>query len=524
MARPGFVLEVDDRTPPLAVPSGDGFRLERFPLGTRVVYPGDPIDPVPDIGEAIAEALDAPLESAPLSERLRAGMRLTIAFDDNSTPVPAMPSPDIRARIIEAVLTRAAAAGVDDVALICANGLNRRLTPAELEALVGERVFRSFFADDLLTNHDAEDLDAHTAVGATEAGVVSLNARVAQSDLLVYVHVAVPPNALAGPSGGPAGPAERLTAAGTVRQIRGLTGLQTRDERGQIAVGEAIGAVIGEAVEVFEVDAVLDNDSYTGLTDFLGRREWEWRVKDRVRAGVLRQGLRFAPTSPRRRAMDGVRGGYRTIAVNAGAPIAVRELSRDQVLAQQRVEIAGQSDVAVVGVPFANPYGVDSVVNPILAAWSALAGTLAAHVGMPVVREGGALIAFHPLSADFSPLHQPSYVDFFGEALTADSDPYAIQSEAEQRFATDAWYAHLYRTSHAFHGVHPVHRWYEIAAAREHLGDVVWVGADRANAERMGFRAASTLADALEIVGSSVGHDPTITFLHSPPAVVSDVR
>ena len=77
-----------------------------------------------------------------------------------------MAGPDIRGRIIEAVLTRAAAAGVDDVALVCANGLNRRLTPAELAGLVGERVFRSFFADGLLTNHDAEDLEAHTEVGA----------------------------------------------------------------------------------------------------------------------------------------------------------------------------------------------------------------------------------------------------------------------------------------------------------------------------------------------------------------------
>ena len=39
MTRPGFVLEVDDRTPPLIVHEGEGFRLENFPLGTRVIYP-----------------------------------------------------------------------------------------------------------------------------------------------------------------------------------------------------------------------------------------------------------------------------------------------------------------------------------------------------------------------------------------------------------------------------------------------------------------------------------------------------
>ena len=43
MSRPGFVLEVDDRTPPMVVHEGLGFRLESFPLGTRVVYPPESI-------------------------------------------------------------------------------------------------------------------------------------------------------------------------------------------------------------------------------------------------------------------------------------------------------------------------------------------------------------------------------------------------------------------------------------------------------------------------------------------------
>ena len=41
MPRPGFVLEVDERTPPLLVHEGEGFRMQKFPLGTRVVYPPD---------------------------------------------------------------------------------------------------------------------------------------------------------------------------------------------------------------------------------------------------------------------------------------------------------------------------------------------------------------------------------------------------------------------------------------------------------------------------------------------------
>lgn len=519
MARPGFVLEVDDRTPPLVISDGDGFRSERLPLGARVVYPADPLDPVADVREAIARALDDPMESAPLSERLRPGMKLAIAFDDNTRPVPRMRGVDVRAAVLEAVLTRAARAGVDDVALICGTGLNRRLTAAELEQLVGERVFRSFYADGLLTNHDAEDAEHLTEVGSTEAGVVGLNASVAGSDLLVYVHVAVTPR-----GGGLAQVASTLTAAATIGQISGLAGLQSTDQHGHLMVAEAIGAVVGEAVEVFAVDAVLDNDTYAGPLDFLGRREWEWRIKERARWAALRRGLALTPPRSRRRLVNAVEGGYRPIAIHAGNPYAVQAAGKEMVLAQQLVEVDGQSDVGIVGVPQANPYSVDSITNPVLAAWGGLVGAFGSHTGTPLVRPGGALILFHPLAAEFSPLHHPSYVDFFAEVLTAGTKPQQIQADFEERFAGDPWYVHLYRTSHAFHGVHPIHLWYAVATAAEHLGDVVWVGADRTSAERMGFRAASTLADALEIVASTVGRTPSITYLHSPPPVVADVR
>ena len=62
MGRPGFVLEVDDRTPPLLVPDGDRFRLEKFPLGTRVIYPVESLPRIPDLVEAINAAIDAPLQ------------------------------------------------------------------------------------------------------------------------------------------------------------------------------------------------------------------------------------------------------------------------------------------------------------------------------------------------------------------------------------------------------------------------------------------------------------------------------
>src|SRR5881397_2523621 len=189
MPRPGFVLEVDERTPPLLVHQGEGFRLQKFPLGTRVVYPPDSLPGIPDVTGAISDALLHPLNSEPLTELMKPGMRLTIAFDDISLPLPPMQTPDIRGRVIEQVLEIAARKGVDDVKLVVANLLHRRMTPAEIKRAVGERVYRSFWPE-ALTNHDAEDPNGLTYIGQTDRGEdVEINRRAAESDLLIYVNI-----------------------------------------------------------------------------------------------------------------------------------------------------------------------------------------------------------------------------------------------------------------------------------------------------------------------------------------------
>ena len=99
-----------------------------------------------------------------------------------------------------------------------------------------------------------------------------------------------------------------------------------------------------------------------------------------------------------------------------------------------------------------------------------------------------------------------------------------IEAKYEQQFATDPWYIHLYRTSHAYHGVHPFYMWYWAAHAMDHVDDVIWVGGNRRTAQRLGFRAASTLADALELASGTVGSNPSITYLHNPPHLIADVQ
>ena len=68
MPRPGFVLDVDRSTPPILFHHGESLRLEKLPAGrTRVLYPGEPLEPLDDPEGAIRHALDNPLgDSEPL--------------------------------------------------------------------------------------------------------------------------------------------------------------------------------------------------------------------------------------------------------------------------------------------------------------------------------------------------------------------------------------------------------------------------------------------------------------------------
>jgi lactate racemase len=145
------------------------------------------------------------------------------------------------------------------------------------------------------------------------------------------------------------------------------------------------------------------------------------------------------------------------------------------------------------------------------------------YQGRPLVRQGGVLIFTHPVAREFHPVHHPSYIDFFEEVLLETTDPEEMHKRFERDYAEDEWYSHLYRTSHAYHGVHPFYMWYWGAHALEHVGDVIFVGGDREACRRMGFKRASTMADALEMAEGTVGRDPSITHFGCPPLFYAEV-
>ena len=158
-------------------------------------------------------------------------------------------------------------------------------------------------------------------------------------------------------------------------------------------------------------------------------------------------------------------------------------------------------------------------MNPILVMCLGLGYFFNMYRGKPLVREGGVLIMSHPTPWEFHPVHHPSYIDFFEQVLAETTDPIEIEAKYEKQFAEDEWYRHLYRTSYAYHGVHPFYMWYWGSHALQHLGKVIIVGGEPRAVRRLGFTPASTLDDALEMASDVVGRHATITHLHNPPIV-----
>jgi hypothetical protein len=277
-------------------------------------------------------------------------------------------------------------------------------------------------------------------------------------------------------------------------------------------------------VKIFQIETTLNTNTFPEQFAFLQKREWEWKAGDRARFLAVSKSLERTPPGLARKIFHSIRAPHEMTSVQAGEVEAVHALTTENVYSQQLVEVDGQADVLTMGLPYICPYNVNSVMNPILVACLGLGYYFNLYRGKPLVRPGGVVVMSHPTPWAFHPGHHPSYIDFFEQVLAETTDPLEVEAKYEESFATDPWYVHLYRTGHAYHGVHPFYMWYWCAHALEHLGGVIVVGGDSAAVRRMGFKPASTLRDALEMAEDVVGPSPSITHMHCPPLLLADVK
>ncbi len=516
--REQLVKVVEDEKAPFLFFFGEGFLWEPLPKGTRVIYGPPPLTPIDNLEAAIDSALEHPLNADPLSAQLRRGMRVTIVFDDLSLPLPPMQQPDIRQLIIEQVLQKCAEKGIDDIHLIAAIGLHRRMTPDELRHQVGEKVFKAFYPLRLY-NHDGEDPNGVVFLGKTEQGEeVWLNRRVAESDLVIYVNVNLTPM-----DGGHKSLVTGVTNYATVRYHHNahmlLTSYYMDPPRSPFhGVLLRQGRLIEQHIRHFQIETVINSNTFPLAFAMLQRYERSWQWWERAWFHLLRFGCAASPFELNRRIWHSIKAPYGVIGIHAGEVESVHDQTLKKLAEQQEVPVKGQSDIVLCGTPYLGPYNVNSIMNPILV-YCLTTGYLfhLMSIGKPLLREGGVLIFTHPLYERFHEQHHPSYVDFWRTVMPQTRDPREME-KFEPTFAFNERYRYLYRHDYAYHGVHPFYMWYWGSLGHAYAGKVIFVKGNKKVAERLGVETAPTVRDAVEMAKSFLGKsDPSISYFHLPP-------
>jgi len=183
------VVTLDSRSEPRTLFSGDQLVEVDLPTGTRVVYPKPPLAALKDVDAAIRYAINHPYGSEPLYALLKPGMKVTIAIDDISLPLPPMKKPDVRERVCNIVLDLLNDHGVDDVELVIATSFHRRMKEWEVRHMLGDKIVDAYWPKKLY-NFDAENGAQMKTLGETEEGeVVEIQRRAAESDLVIYVNL-----------------------------------------------------------------------------------------------------------------------------------------------------------------------------------------------------------------------------------------------------------------------------------------------------------------------------------------------
>jgi nickel-dependent lactate racemase len=281
--------------------------------------------PLEDPVEATRSAIESPLGSDRIRDRVRPGSRVTIAFPDR---VKGGTHATAHRRVaIPLLLDELERGGVrmSDVRLVNAIGLHRKNSMDEMAELLGEQVVRRV-GPERIVNHDAEDPEGMVTLEPSGHGdAVEVNRCVVESDLTILVGHAAG-NPYGGFSGGSKMPATGLTGWRSIR-CHHTPASMTRPDFAPPTTGSYFRsqlAAIRQRIEsampqpFFTVDAVLDSQS-------------------------------------------------RQLRVRAGAIGAVEEASWGVATERTEVRIPGPpADVLVIGMPRDFHYGAGMGTNPIL--------------------------------------------------------------------------------------------------------------------------------------------------------------
>ncbi len=524
MSHPCLVT-LDSRSAPRTLFSGDQLVEVDLPTGTRVLYPKPPIAPLKDVDAAIRYAINHPENSEPLYALLKPGMKVTIAIDDISLPLPPMRRPDVRERVLTVVLDLLTDHGVDDVELIIATSVHRRMKAFEVRHMVGDRIFERYWPDKLY-NHDAEDADNMVHIGTTELGEeVELNRRAVESDLVIYVNLNLVPM-----DGGHKSVAVGLCGYRSLRAhhnpkvMRNCYSYMNPETSELNTSVTRMGRLTNQKLKVFTIETAINNRMFDRPLEFLAKNEDDLSAMERSALRALRFSLDKLPQPARQAIFQKVPSPYGVIAVHAGETEAVHKKTLAKNFEQYCVPVEGQADILVSGIPYISPYNVNSFLNPLLVQVMADGYIFNLYKGLPMLRRGGTMIVLHPCTDQFDNEHHAPYIEFVHRLLPITRDAMELHQRFEGEFARNPAYIEMYRTGNAYHPTHPFFMWYWGEAGRQYVGRVIVVGADNEYIPKLlGWETARTMDEALRMAKTTAPPNPDILALHVPPIGMAEV-
>ena len=197
---------------------------------TTVIEPS-PQEGIGDERAALIAALDAPVRSAPLRERIDAGRRIVIVHTDITRATP-------NDRLIPWLLAYLEGAGAkrENITLLNGLGTHRPNTRGELEGMLTPEVVANYRC----INHEPENEDAHVHLGVTRTGVPALiNRHLVEADVRIITGF-IEPHFFAGFSGGPKGIMPGVAALRTVMSNHGAKNIGDRRSTFGVTEGNPI--------------------------------------------------------------------------------------------------------------------------------------------------------------------------------------------------------------------------------------------------------------------------------------------
>ncbi len=422
------------------------------------------IDPV----AATRAALDAPLDMPPLKDLAGPGKTAAIVFPDR---VKGGAHRLAHRRVCIPMIVEDLLKGgcrLEDIILICAQGLHRRNTYEEWLWYLGPEIVDRFWPDRIV-NHDAEGPDL-LDLGLDDMGnSVQTNRLAAEADITVLVgHCAA--NPYGGYSGGykmlVTGLAGRRSIAShhtpkTMLRKDWLGGGAGSHMRNQF---QSIGEAIEErtATTFFTIDAVLGQ-----------------------KGDVL-----------------DVRAGKTAAVEKATWPLAG---TRSNVVLD---ELGEPADILLVGMPRDFHYGPGMGTNPILMSLGIGVQYSRCHKAL---RPGAVIIAVSQCDGWFNPGWFPSYEETYLALQNYDTPQAFLASDDAHRISTDNEYCFSYSNRYTYHPFHAMSMTSGGSVPLKWCSQIYMVGAQKPGYARgMGYRTLPTVADALKDAERHVGKNPRI--------------